>query len=108
MLDINNIYVNASNHGFDAADYLGGIRADAIHELHLAGFEVGADCLVDTHSRPVADPVWELFAEAINRFGPLPTLIEWDADIPPLDCLLEEAAKAERMLRGDICASLAA
>lgn len=108
LLDVNNIYVNAVNHGFDAIDYLQGIPIDAVREMHLAGFEDGGECLIDTHSRPIADPVWELYAEALGRFGPLPTLIEWDSDVPSLSTLLEEARKAERMLSGERYASLAA
>jgi uncharacterized protein (UPF0276 family) len=99
LLDINNIYVSAVNHGFDAHDYLAGIPVEAVGELHLAGFEDGGSCLIDTHSRPVADEVWDLFAEAVKRFGQVATLIEWDADIPPLDVLLAESGKADRILR---------
>lgn len=108
LLDINNIYVNAVNHGVDARDFLHGIPVAAVRELHLAGFEDGGDCLIDTHSRPVADPVWELYAEALGRFGSLPTLIEWDSDLPPLATLLVEARKAECMLSGEKYASLVA
>ena len=99
LLDINNIYVSAVNHGFDARDYLDGIPVEVVRELHLAGFEDGGSCLIDTHSQPVAEEVWSLFAEAVKRFGRVPTLIEWDADIPPLDILLAEAGKADQILR---------
>lgn len=108
LLDINNIHVNAVNHGFDAGEYLESIPHAAVKELHLAGFEESVTCLIDTHSRPVADEVWNLFAKVVRYFGPLPTLIEWDIDIPPLDVLLGEAAKADRVLRGERRVGLAA
>ena len=108
LLDVNNIYVNAVNHGIDAGDYLAGIPVAAVKEIHLAGFEETDGCLIDTHSRRIADPVWQLFADAVRRFGPRPTLIEWDADIPPLAVLLEEAATADQMLLGAELATVAA
>lgn len=108
LLDVNNIYVNAVNHGIDAGDYLAGIPVAAVKEIHLAGFEETDGCLIDTHSRRIADPVWQLFADAVRQFGPRPTLIEWDADIPPLAVLLEEAATADQMLLGAELATVAA
>jgi uncharacterized protein len=69
-----------------------------VQEIHLAGFEVTETCLIDTHSRPVHAAVWRLFADALRRFGPRPTLIEWDTDIPPLATLLDEAVTADRAL----------
>ena len=102
LLDVNNVYVSAHNHGFDAAAYLGRIPRDAVHELHLAGHVrrpfPGGDMLIDTHSEPVCAAVWALYATALRRFGAVPTLIEWDSDLPPLDDLLAEAAKADAML----------
>jgi len=98
LLDVNNIHVSACNHGFDPLDYLRAMPADAVGEIHLAGFEMQEDFLVDTHSRPVHDQVWALYAEALRRLGPRPTLIEWDNDIPALDILLAEAGKADRLL----------
>ena len=98
LLDINNIHVNAINHGFDPLIYLDAIPAIAVQEFHLAGFEHGGDCLIDTHSRPVDAAVWQLYAAAVARFGRVPTLIEWDADLPPLATLLAEAAKADQIL----------
>ncbi|MGI9047148.1 MAG: MNIO family bufferin maturase [Burkholderiales bacterium] len=95
LLDVNNIYVNSINHGFDASRYLRGIPRAVVGEIYLAGFDAGADCLIDTHAKPVADAVWSLYREAVARFGPTPTLIEWDADIPALDVLLAEARKAD-------------
>jgi uncharacterized protein (UPF0276 family) len=86
LLDVNNVWVNASNHGFDAYDYLDAFDAASIGEMHLAGFEARAGLLVDTHAAPVADEVWALYREAVRRFGPKPTIVEW---------LLEQAARAE-------------
>jgi len=99
LLDINNLYVSATNHGFSATRYLDAIPADAVHELHLAGFDDNGHCLIDTHAKPVAEAVWGLYREALARLGTVPTLIEWDTDIPPLATLLAEAAKADAMLR---------
>ncbi|HTY98533.1 MAG TPA: DUF692 domain-containing protein [Rhodocyclaceae bacterium] len=100
LLDVNNIYVSARNHGFDAQAYLAAIPADRVWEIHLAGYEEEEEggLLVDTHSRPVYEPVWQLYAQALARFGPVPTLIEWDNDIPALATLVAEADKAERLL----------
>ena len=102
LLDVNNVFVSAHNHGFDARRYLDAIAPGSVGEIHLAGFTAreldAGTVLIDTHSRPVADGVWALYREALARFGPLPTLIEWDADMPSLDILLAEAAKADAML----------
>ncbi|MCE9659314.1 MAG: DUF692 domain-containing protein [Burkholderiales bacterium] len=102
LLDLNNIHVSAHNHGFDAATYLRRIPRNAVHEIHLAGHVRKAlphdEILIDTHSRPVCDAVWDLYDAALQRFGAVPTLIEWDSDLPPLATLLGEAAKADRML----------
>ncbi len=98
LLDVNNIYVNAMNHRFDPLGYLDAIPAAHVKEIHLAGFDEGGDCLIDTHGRPVVEPVWALYDAAVKRFGDVPTLIEWDTDIPPLAVLLAEAGKANAML----------
>ena len=98
LCDVNNIHVNAVNHGFDADAYLAALPRDAVAEIHLAGFEATDTCLIDTHGSPVAPEVWALYRRAIARFGPVPTLIEWDTDIPPLATLLAEAATAQRIL----------
>ena len=99
LLDVNNIYVNARNHGFDAYDYLAGIEVGSVGEIHLAGHSVNLigerPLLIDTHSTPVCDEVWALYAAAIRRFGRVPTLIEWDSDIPPLAVLLAHAERAD-------------
>lgn len=102
LLDLNNVFVSACNHGFDAARYLENIPRDAVRELHLAGHIAkavpGGEILIDTHSRPVCGAVWSLYEAALQRFGALPTLIEWDSDLPPLAGLLAEAAKADARL----------
>jgi hypothetical protein len=97
LLDVNNVYVSATNHGFDPLAYLAAIPVAPVEEIHLAGFDQGEHCLVDTHGKPVAEPVWSLYAAAIRRFGPVPTLVEWDTDLPSLDVLLAEAAKADTL-----------
>lgn len=98
LLDVNNLYVNAVNNGVDALAYLGKIPVDTVKEIHLAGFDSAGELLIDTHGKRVAPPVWDLYRHAIERFGPVPTLIEWDTDIPPFVVLREEASKAQRIL----------
>jgi uncharacterized protein (UPF0276 family) len=98
LFDVNNVYVNAVNHGFDPRAYLDAMPAAAIEEIHLAGFDAGGPCLIDTHRARVAPPVWSLYRAAIERFGARPTLIEWDADLPALEVLLDEAAIAQSIL----------
>jgi uncharacterized protein (UPF0276 family) len=98
LLDLNNVYVSASNHGFDASTYLRAIPAAAVEEFHLAGHTDTGSLLIDSHGAPVGDAVWALYAEALERFGALPTLVEWDTDIPPLSVLLDEARKAAGMM----------
>ena len=98
LLDVNNIYVSATNHGFDPLAYLEAIPAHAVREIHLAGFDSNGLCLIDTHGKRVAGPVWNLYGEALSRVGRVPTLIEWDTDVPALAVLLDEAAKAQEIL----------
>jgi uncharacterized protein (UPF0276 family) len=100
LLDVNNIHVNAVNHGFDARAYLEAIPAAAVGEIHLAGYEDADGVLIDTHGARVSPPVWSLYEAAIARFGARPTLVEWDTDIPALDVLLGEAATATAVLEG--------
>lgn len=105
LIDINNIYVAAWNHDFDPLQYLEHIPSQLVEEIHLAGhtekrFDDGA-LLIDTHNQPVSWEVWALYGGAIGRFGPKPTLIEWDTDLPSLDVLLTEANKAQRFLEVD-------
>jgi len=96
LCDVNNIYVSAWNFGFDPVAYLDALPVDAIGEIHLAGHHAAedVDILVDDHGSRVAKPVWELYAAAIRRFGSVPTLIEWDTNLPTLEVLLDEANHA--------------
>ena len=99
LCDVNNIFVSACNHGWDASAYLAALPAPAIGEIHLAGHAVrqldnGKVLRIDDHGSRVPAPVWALYVEALARFGPVSTLIEWDTDIPPLEVLLAEAAQA--------------
>jgi uncharacterized protein (UPF0276 family) len=102
LLDVNNVHVSAFNHGFDATRYLEAIPPRCVGELHLAGHTRAGEghdaILIDTHDAPVPDPVWSLYKRALRRFGPLPTLIEWDADLPPLATLVAEAGRAQAMM----------
>ena len=97
LLDLNNVYVNAVNHAFDPATYLRGIPGELVGQFHLAGHTDMGDYLFDTHSRPVVEPVWELYRQALAAWGPVTTLIEWDEDIPPLPRLMEEADTARAL-----------
>ncbi|MEY4269362.1 MAG: hypothetical protein RLZZ58_578 [Pseudomonadota bacterium] len=90
LLDVNNVYVSGSNHGFDVDAFLNGIPADRVRQIHLAGHSVGDAMLIDTHDAPVCDAVWDLYARACARFGHAATMIERDDAIPPLDELLGE------------------
>jgi len=101
LLDVNNVYVSAMNHGFDARAYLNAIPRHAVREIHLAGHSIRRigtrEIRVDTHDGPVCDAVWALYAAAVQRFGQVPTLIEWDSNIPALAVLTAEARKADRV-----------
>jgi uncharacterized protein (UPF0276 family) len=99
LLDVNNVYVSAQNHGFDAADYLAGLPTNKVKEIHLAGYEEMPGYLFDTHGYQVREPVWQLYRAALERFGNVPTLIEWDTDVPEFSTLLSEAKKAEQLMR---------
>lgn len=104
LLDINNIYVQSRNHGFNAFDYLRGIEGKYIGEMHLAGHvekqtESGNTVLIDTHNSLVCREVWELYGFAVERLGAVPTLIEWDQDFPPLQTLVAEAARVALIIR---------
>lgn len=111
LLDVNNIYVSARNHGFDAHAYLRAIPVELVHEMHLAGHTVktfdDGELLIDTHNQPVANDVWGLYQTALQRFGAVPTLVEWDTDLPPLDVLVSEANRAQRMMNEERHASAA-
>jgi len=99
LLDVNNIYVSAVNHAFDPLTYLYAIPTEAVQEIHLAGFDSNGECLIDTHGKAVCDDVWTLYRHALMHVGDVPTLIEWDTDIPALSVLLEEARKADALLQ---------
>jgi uncharacterized protein (UPF0276 family) len=104
LCDVNNIHVTAENLGLDARAYLAALPGDAIEEIHLAGHSVndaeGRPVLIDDHGSPVDAAVWSLYEEALRRFGPRPTLVEWDTAIPPLETLIGEARQADaRLLR---------
>ena len=94
LLDVNNVYVSATNHGFDAAAYIDALPADAIVQMHLAGCSDCGNHLIDTHDHPVPGPVWPLYARAQARTGGVATLLEWDARIPSYPDLLVELGKA--------------
>ena len=103
LLDVNNVFVSCHNHGWDTLDYLQGIAADRVGEIHLAGHSVnrvdGMDILIDTHNQPVCDEVWALYQTALQVVGAKPTLIEWDNEIPDLARLTGEAFKADQIVR---------
>ncbi len=102
LLDVNNVFVSATNHRRDPRAYLAAFPLEQVGEIHLAGHEAESlpdgPLLIDSHSRPVADPVWTLFTEVLARTGPLPTLIEWDNDVPAFAVLQSEAARAAALL----------
>ena len=102
LCDVNNIHVTAENLGLDARAYLAALPGDAIGEIHVAGHSVneaaGRPILIDDHGSPVSHAVWTLYEEALRRFGPRPTLVEWDTAIPPLDTLMAEARRADARL----------
>ena len=97
LLDVNNVYVNAFNHGFDPLTYLNALPSERVKEIHLAGYEEQDSFLFDTYGRAVQDRVWVLYRQALLRFPRVPALIEWDTDIPSLAVLMAEAAKAKAL-----------
>jgi uncharacterized protein len=94
LLDVNNVYVSASNHGFEAESYLRRLPRDSVKQIHLAGHSVGEHMLIDTHDMPICDAVWSLYTETVSFFGPVPTMIERDDNIPSFDALLAEVNTA--------------
>ena len=102
LLDVNNIHVSARNHGYDAHEFLDAIPGDLVGEIHIAGHADtqwdGRPVLIDDHGSKVKEAVWDLLDAALARIGPKPVLMEWDLDLPPLDTLLGEAAKAQAAL----------
>ena len=97
LLDVNNVFVSASNHGFDPLAYLDGIPHARVRQIHLAGHSQGSELLIDTHDQPVPDPVWKLYAHVLPRLGTVATMIERDDAIPPLHELLAELGTARRI-----------
>lgn len=97
LLDVNNVYVSAHNHGFDAREFLRFVPPERIVQIHVAGHTVVGDHIIDTHRGPIIDPVWELYGELIERTGPVSTLIEWDEAIPPWAVLAAEADRARAL-----------
>ncbi|MGQ0836576.1 MAG: MNIO family bufferin maturase [Gammaproteobacteria bacterium] len=97
LLDVNNVYVSSVNHEIDAFAYLDAIPVDRVQQMHLAGHEDCGEYLIDTHDQPVADPVWSLYEAAVQRFGPVATMIERDGNIPPLHELLAELDEARHL-----------
>jgi uncharacterized protein (UPF0276 family) len=97
LLDVNNIYVSSVNHEFDPHVYLNAVPADRVQQIHLAGHENHGDYLIDTHDQPVPEPVWDLYAAALRRFGHVTTMIERDANIPPLAVMEAELETARRI-----------
>jgi uncharacterized protein (UPF0276 family) len=103
LLDVNNVHISAINQGYDPFDYIARYPYAEVREIHLAGFtpqtdDVGRPLLIDTHDRPVDALVWQLYSHAIGLTGPMPTLIEWDADVPVWDVLQAEAVRAEAVM----------
>jgi uncharacterized protein (UPF0276 family) len=107
LLDVNNIYVSAYNHGFDADAFVDGVPHRRVVQIHLAGHTNKGAYILDTHSDHVIDPVWDLYRRALRRCGPVSTLIEWDDDIPAFSVLMAEADKA-RAIRDEVCGVRAA
>ncbi len=106
LVDVNNIHVNARNHGIDPLAFLDAMPRDAVAEIHLAGHDDSGPIVIDTHGAPVAPEVWTLYRAALARFGRVPTLIEWDTDIPEFAVLAGEAATAQAIL--ETCDAVAA
>jgi uncharacterized protein (UPF0276 family) len=108
LLDVNNVFVSGTNHGYSALSYLADFPLELVGEIHLAGHAQQTDdegdlLLIDSHDRPVADAVWKLFATVIGQCGPIPTLVEWDSDIPDWPVLEAEAAAAQAILDRHAC-----
>jgi uncharacterized protein (UPF0276 family) len=94
LLDVNNVYVSSINHGFDPLAYLRGIPVERVQQFHLAGHRRQGQYLVDTHDQPICEEVWQLYRAAVERFGPLSTMIERDDNIPEIEVLLAELERA--------------
>ena len=108
LLDVNNVYVSAHNHAFSAEEFLRGIPPERVGQFHLAGHSDKGTHLLDTHDHPVCGPVWQLYRRALERFGPVATLIERDDDIPPLAEVVAESHEAARIQASVVGASIGA
>ena len=102
LLDVNNIYVNSCNHGFDPQVFIDAIPRERVQQIHLAGHSHSGKLVIDTHDHPVPDPVWALYAKALQRFGPVPTMIERDDRIPSLSELLAELDRARSIATAEL------
>jgi uncharacterized protein (UPF0276 family) len=106
LLDVNNVFVSAHNHGFDARAYVAALPAERIGQIHLAGHSAEGDLLIDTHDHPVRDEVWALYAHTVAAVGARATMIEWDADVPAFEVLEGELARAARVEREALAAAI--
>jgi uncharacterized protein (UPF0276 family) len=97
LFDVNNAYVNAFNHGFQPETFVDALPVDAVAQMHLAGHRHCGTHLFDDHGSEVSDPVWALYERAVRRFGAIPTIIEWDGDVPPLERVVAESHTAQRV-----------
>jgi uncharacterized protein (UPF0276 family) len=95
LLDVNNVFVSAHNHGFDARTFIESLPVGRVGQFHLAGHSRAGELLLDTHDHPVRDEVWDLYRGAVARFGAVPTLVEWDDKLPPLARVVEESRRAK-------------
>ncbi|MBV8062221.1 MAG: DUF692 domain-containing protein [Nevskia sp.] len=105
LLDVNNIYVNSQNHGFDPHDYLRAVPAPRVQQIHLAGHSRNGELLIDTHDHPVPEAVWELYGAALRRFGAVATMVERDDRIPPLAELVAELDRARAIAADNLAAA---
>ncbi len=99
LLDVNNVYVNAQNHGYDPRAFLDALPLERVVQIHLAGHDRREDVIIDTHGAEVCDEVWQLYRYVVQRTGPVSTLIEWDQDIPSLEAVLDQADLARKVLQ---------
>ena len=105
LLDVNNVYVSAANHGFDANAYIDGLPPGRIGQIHLAGHQDRGSYLFDSHDAPVIDPVWALYRRVLLRTGPVSTLVEWDENVPPITDVIGQSQKA-RTIEREVCGRL--
>jgi uncharacterized protein (UPF0276 family) len=94
LLDINNIFVSAKNHGFDPRSYVDAMPIDHVAQFHMAGHFNRGDIIIDTHQGPIIEEVWKLYSYAVEKLGRVATLIEWDTEVPDLETLLSEAERS--------------